>query len=335
MLVGGALVGMGILPGIGALAAVALSTVLAPTDAALGQAVVTNAEVPLGIRQSLSIESGLNDGMALPVLFTVLAIQLAEDATDPWQVLLEEFGREVGWGVAAGVAVGLLTAGMIRLAERTGLDPSPDAVSVASIGALATTVGLTQALHGSLLIGAFLCGVTAGPSLRRFGDGAFRFGEDLAELLTLLAFVVFGGVILSDELGTLDWRIALYAVLSLAVIRPVTVAISLIGTGDRLPTVLFMGWFGPRGLASILFVATIEQQSPSFGSLDTITSVMTWTVLLSILAHGLSAWPASNRYAAFCDVRAAEMAAGRSMQPLPMTSIMPRRSVLHTRASPR
>ncbi|MDX2379554.1 MAG: cation:proton antiporter [Acidimicrobiia bacterium] len=334
MLVLGSLAGSLVFPAISFVAVLAIATILAPTDAALGQAVITNPTVPIGVRQSLSVESGLNDGLALPVLFTVLAIGQAEESDDPWRVLLEHIIEELGWGLVAGIGVGVFAVVAIRLAFRVGLAPSATAVGLATMGALAATVGVAQVLHGSQLIAAFIAGIVIGPTISSLGENAYSFGENASEILTLLAFVVFGAVIVSDQLDTLTWQIALYAVLSLAVLRPLTVWIATLGSGYNLASVGFMGWFGPRGLASILFVTTIVADSPEFQDLETVTAVMTWTVLLSVIAHGLSAWPASNRFAAFCEAHPDKMDESPAMTPLPTEVLMGRVGSVTGRHSP-
>jgi NhaP-type Na+/H+ or K+/H+ antiporter len=333
MLAVGFVAGIGIFPDISLVAVAAIATILAPTDAALGQAVISNTRVPMGIRQSLSVESGLNDGLALPVLFTVLAIARAEESTDPWEVLLTNLSEEVGYGILAGVAIGALAVFSIRLAGRMNLAASPSAIGLASIGALAATVGLAQQLHGSLLIGAFVAGLVIGPTLSPVGESAFVFGENLAEVMTLIAFVVFGGVILTSEIDTLTWEIALYAVVTLVVLRPLTVVLAMLGSGNDARTLAFLGWFGPRGLASILFVSTITRDSPDFADLATVTSVMTWTVLFSVVAHGLTAWPGSNLYGDFCAERDA-MQENPAMRPLPIDALVTRRASLIGRHTP-
>lgn len=330
LLVLGTLGALAVFGGISIVAALAISTILAPTDAALGEAVVTNDQVPIGVRQGLSVESGLNDGLALPVLFTVIAAGDAEVSADPWRVFLEQFLDEVGGGLVAGLVVGAVLRWAIGAARRTALRPSAAAIGVATVGGLAMATGLASSLHGSILIGAFVAGLVVADALQPVGEEAFELGEQLVEVLTLLAFVVFGGVMLSDELASLDWRIALYAVLSLAVLRPLAVGVAMLGSGSDARTTLFLGWFGPRGLASILFVSTIVSASPAFDDLDTITSVMTWTVLLSIVAHGLTAWPVSNRYAMHCTTAVSDVETHPANQQLDEDTYRPRSGAMST-----
>ena len=334
MLVVGFVAGVGIFPGISFVAIAAIATILAPTDAALGQAVITNPKVPLGVRQSLSVESGLNDGLALPVLFTVIAVGLAEESNETWQVLLEELANELGWGIAAGMGIGMFAIGAIRLANRIRFAPSPTAVGLATMGALAAAVGVAQGLHGSQMIAAFVAGIVIGPTIRPLGENAYSFGENASEVLTLIAFVVFGAVIVSANLDTLTWQIALYAALSLAVLRPLTILLATIGSGESRASIAFLGWFGPRGLASILFVSIIVSDTPEFEDLETVTAVMTWTVLLSIVAHGITAWPMSNRYARYCVDHPDKMADSPATEPLPDGVLMGRTGSVMGRHSP-
>jgi NhaP-type Na+/H+ or K+/H+ antiporter len=290
-------IGWALFPSLGVFAIAAIATILAPTDAALGQAVITNPNVPLGVRQNLSVESGLNDGLALPVLIAILAVAQADTAADPSQVLVEELAKEVGFGLLAGLGIGLLAAAAIWAAKHMSLPITGIAVSVASLGALVAAAGTAQAMGGSVLIASFVAGLAVAPQIQSFGHDASAFPEEVVVVLTLLAFVVFGGGILSTEIDALNWQIALYATLSLVVLRPLAVAVGAIGSGAATATVAFIGWFGPRGLASILFVAVVVRKAPELDGLATIVSVMSWTVAASIVAHGISAWPGSRAYA--------------------------------------
>lgn len=321
MLMLGFVAGWALFPSIGIFAVALIATILAPTDAALGQAVLTNPKVPLGVRQTLSVESGLNDGLALPVLLAVLAVSQADEAVDPTQVLVDELVKEVGLGLVAGLGVGLLAAGAVWMAKRMSLPLSGIGVSVAALGALAVAAGSAEAMGGSILIAAFTAGLAMAPQLQPFGHDVSALPEEAVVVLTLLAFVVFGGGILSLQFGSLDWRVALYAVLTLVVLRPIAIAIGAIGSGAATQTIAFVGWFGPRGLASILFVSVVIRKSPGVEGLDTILTVMTWTVTASIFAHGLSAWPGSDAYARWVADHPDEIAQGPEHRTLPEGAI--------------
>ncbi|MBG7603852.1 MAG: cation:proton antiporter [Actinobacteria bacterium] len=324
MLVLGYAIGWALFPTLGVFAIAAIATILAPTDAALGQAVITNPKVPLGVRQTLSVESGLNDGLALPVLIAILAVAQADTAADPAHVLVDELVKEVGFGLLAGLGAALLAAGAVWTAKRMSLPITGIAVSIASLGALVAAAGTAQAMGGSVLIAAFVAGLAMAPQIQSFGHEASAFPEEVVVILTLLAFVVFGGGILSAEIASLNWQVALYAILSLAVLRPLAVAVGAIGSGAAPQTITFIGWFGPRGLASILFVAVVARKAPDFEGLATIFSVMTWTVAASIVAHGLTAWPGSNAYARWATDHPTLIEDGPEHRTLPEDALRPR-----------
>jgi NhaP-type Na+/H+ or K+/H+ antiporter len=272
-----------------------LGAALAPTDAALGQPVITNRAVPVRIRSLLNAESGLNDGIATP--FVVLALSL----------IASEFGGTGDWlgaavtegviGLLAGAVVGGAGGWLLVVAERSGWTSSLSrqlAVIALAFGAYATSV----AFGGNGFIGAFVAGLAFGVGSRRAEEGAEVFTEATGSLLSivvwLLAGAVFAGPVL--DLG-IDPRVILYAVLSLTVVRMVPVAIALIGSRLRPETVLFVGWFGPRGLASIVFgLLGLEALRGAGLPSDLVVATIAWTVMLSVVLHGLSAGPLAERY---------------------------------------
>ncbi len=279
--------------------ALLLAVVLAPTDAALGQAVVTLPRLPSRVRQGLNVESGLNDGVCVPVFFVVLAIAQAQagDVTDIGALRL--VAEELGWGVAGGAVAGALAAAIVvvagrrRLVEATWLQVVPLAAAVLAYS-------LADAMGGSGFIGAFVGGMVFGGLRRRHGGEVGFLIEELGGVLSAVTFIVFGAVLLGPNLGDATWTIVLYAVLSLTIVRMLPVAAAMAGTGARRPTVAFLGWFGPRGLASIVFaVILVEEGGLPHESLLVTTIVI--TIGVSILAHGLTAAPLANRYAAWFD----------------------------------
>ncbi len=279
--------------------ALLLAVVLAPTDAALGQAVVTLPRLPSRVRQGLNVESGLNDGVCVPVFFVVLAIAQAQagDVTDIGALRL--VAEELGWGIAGGAAAGALAAAIVvvagrrRLVEATWLQVVPLAAAVLAYS-------LADAMGGSGFIGAFVGGMVFGGLRRRHGGEVGFLLEELGGVLSAVTFLVFGAVLLGPNLADVTWAIVLYAVLSLTIVRMLPVAAAMAGTGARRPTVAFLGWFGPRGLASIVFaVILVEEGGLPHESLLVTTIVI--TIGLSILAHGVTAAPLANRYAAWFD----------------------------------
>jgi NhaP-type Na+/H+ or K+/H+ antiporter len=284
-----------LLPQLSVMEAVLLAIVLAPTDAALGQAVVTEPRLPLRIRQGLNVESGLNDGICVPLLFIVLATAEvdADAATSSHAatIVLEE----IGYGIAGGLVAGVLAAAVVVFCRRRGL-MSDASLPVVPVVAAGLAYGVANPLGGSGFIAAFVGGLCFGALARDQSSLLAGFNEQLGDLLNSITFLAFGAVLLGPSLDDVDWRVVLYAVASLTVVRMVPVALALLGSGARRETVAFVGWFGPRGLASIVFAVLIieEAQLPHVGTMVLTTYV---TVGLSVLVHGMTAAPLTRRYA--------------------------------------
>jgi sodium/hydrogen antiporter len=275
--------------------ALVLAIVLAPTDAALGQAVVTDRRLPVRIRQALNVESGLNDGICVPLLFIALALAETDDETITVHHAVRLVTREIGWGIVGGVAAGVLGAVVLRLSQRRGLI-ADDWIQVVPLAAAALSYGIAAPLGGSGFIAAFVAGLVFGV-LERPPSGEVTYLVDATgQVLNAVTLTVFGAVALGQALDVLDWRIAVYAALSLTLVRMVPVALSLLGMRARRPTIAFLGWFGPRGLASIVFAVILLEGSdlPHLSLLITTVSV---TVGLSVFAHGLTALPLTKAYA--------------------------------------
>ena len=281
--------------------ALILGVILAPTDAGLGSAVVTDKRLPQRVRQSLNVEGGLNDGICVPLLLIVLATASgAAGAQHPVHVI----GEEIGYGLLGGVVGGGLGAAVLVVAGRRGLidEAWRQIVPVASA---ALAYGTAIALGGSGFIAAFVAGGLFGALAREADAGALHFTEEAGALLNSVTFLVFGAVLLGPALEHVSWEIALYAALSLTIVRMLPVAISLWGARARSPTVLFIGWFGPRGLASIVFAVIVEDSN--LAHVGTILTTAYLTVGLSVLAHGLSAAPLVGRYADWCQSRSQDL----------------------------
>ena len=260
-IVAGTLAGFGVLPGLTFVEALVLSTMLACTDAALGQAVVTDERVPSRIRQGLNVESGLNDGLCVPLFLIALAIAEAEDEALTGRQALHIVVEEIGFGALGGIAAGLVGIAALRFGlRRAGLEE--DWTQILTVATAVLAAGISSALGGSMFIGAFVAGLTFGVLRRNAGGDMSRLLEEGGELLNAVTFVVFGAAILGPAFDELSWRYAAYAVVSLTVVRMIPVAVALAGTRARPQTVAFVGWFGPRGLASIVFgVLLIEEAS--------------------------------------------------------------------------
>lgn len=272
-----------------------IAVILVPTDAALGQAVISNKRVPQGIRQGLSVESGLNDGIALPILLVVLIV--AEESADGGSLgsLLSFIGQEVLIAAAVGIAIGWIGGKiLVNTARRDWVG-----AMWLQLGALALAIaayGLALGLGGSGFVAVWLTGLLLGLMSRNELDDVSGFSETLGTGLTMTSFLVFGAVILGTALADLTWQIALYAVLSLTVIRMVPVALAMIGSGLHRVSVLYLGWFGPRGLASIIFAGLVVESS-DLPNASLIVTVAMITVAMSVYAHGATSWIGSDSYA--------------------------------------
>ena len=275
--------------------AVILSIVLAPTDAALGQAVVTEPRVPGRIRQGLNVESGLNDGICVPLLFAAVAAADVQSAISDGRSAATLLLEEIGYGVLGGVVGGLVVAMIVIHAGRRDLIAGAWRQVIPGAGA-ALAYGTASALGGSGFIAAFVAGMTFRLALRRDPEHINDLSEQVGNVLNGVTFLFFGAILLGPALGELTWELALYAVLSLTLARMLPVVIAMLGTRARTPTLAFLGWFGPRGLASIVFAVIVIEES-NLPHEHLIVLAIYLTVGLSVFAHGLSAAPLANRYA--------------------------------------
>lgn len=276
--------------------AAVIGILLSPTDAALGLPVIQNVRVPERIRSALVIEGGLNDGLAVPfALFAAAAAQVTE-AGHETEGLIEVVVKDVGFALVIGIVLGWLSAKAIDLARKREL--ATDRWSRAAlIGLALVTFALAEGLHASGFIAVWVAGLALG----RFGDEESaldrRFSEDGSHLLVMLSFLVFGALAVGPLLGEWTWQMVLYALVSLVLVRPVAVAISLVGDHDNLRTIAFLGWFGPRGLPTLVLALILVFERFQFTSGDLMLNVIVATVALSVYAHGFTAGPLSNAYA--------------------------------------
>lgn len=275
--------------------AVIVAIALAPTDAALGQAVVTEPRIPARIRQGLNVESGLNDGICVPLLFAAVAVADVESGISGGRGAITLLLEEVGYGILGGVIGGLVVALVLIHGTRRQLIADQWKQVIPAAGA-ALAYGIASALDGSGFIAAFVAGMTFRLALRRDPGQLNELGEQLGDVLNGVTFVFFGAVLLGPALGELSWQLALYAVLSLTLVRMIPVAIAMTRSRARLPTVGFLGWFGPRGLASIVFAVIVIEES-DLPHEHLIVLAVYLTVGLSVLVHGLTAAPLADRYA--------------------------------------
>lgn len=286
-----------LIDGVGIWEAALIAAILSPTDAALGQEVVADDAVPSRIRQGLIVESGLNDGLVVPAvaLFAVLAADSDEAGDTPfWAQFVFE---QIGIGLLVGIGVGGAGAALLNVARRHDWVDGIYA-QLATFALAIAALSLALELGGNGFIAAFVGGLTFGALADR-AHHLGEFTEDAAQLAAAVSFFLFGNILLGPAIGQFSLPIILCAIASLTVVRMVPVAIALIGSGAAHQTRLFVGWFGPRGLASILFGILLFEEGIARG--EELFAVVAWTVALSVLLHGATASWGARRYGRWWD----------------------------------
>ena len=309
-IVAGALAAKLVLPELIIIEALILAVILAPTDAALGQVVVSSPRVPERVRQSLNVESGLNDGIALPVLLFVASFAMGAHGDEQGTDWVSFVAQQLTLGPLAGVLVGWAGSKAINAAiDRRFLTHEFCNIYLLCLAFIAYLAA--DLVGGNGFIAAFSAGVATGNTLKKVNEEIYEFAESEGQLLNLIVFFVFGVALLPQAWGHVTWNIVAYALLSLTLVRVIPVFVSLAGKRMRWETSLFLGWFGPRGLASILFVllvlehAQIAQESLVFNTVIV-------TVAMSVVLHGLTALPGVSAYAAalqLCERRGDDLSA--------------------------
>ena len=281
-------VGVVVFDGLPLLELAILATMLAPTDAALGKAVVTNESVPPGIREGLNQESGLNDGICVPVLLLLLAVAAQSGGHGVSRMALDLIAGQIGVGVVVGLALTAVAAWLFKQFNQLGwISDSWRQLSVPAIAV--SCLAAAQWLGGSGFIAAFTGGLLFGWLAKASKHTLLLAAEGTSDTLALITWVVFGAVVIARALDHITWPIVLYAGLSLTLIRMLPVFLALAGLGLSTKEKLFIGWFGPRGLASIVFgVMVLDAHLPDG---YTLVATVVCTILISIVAHGLSAGP--------------------------------------------
>ena len=290
-------VGMLVFPNESFIYILLMALLLAPTDAALGKAVVSDKSVPQKIRDSINIESGLNDGIVFPILLGVVALITVEqgDASDTQWLLY--IGQQVLFGAIIGALVGYLNAVIsVKTMQKDRIESAYKNLIPVAIAIFAYYSA--EYFGGNGFIAAFFSGMFLGNYNQELRENVENFVESESELLILISFMIFGLTFIPQTIAFWDFKVLLYALLSLTLLRMIPVAISLIGTKLDFITVLFIGWFGPRGIASILYVLIVVSEVISIKTHETIYSVVTVTILLSIFLHGISAGPLVRLYSA-------------------------------------
>ena len=271
------------------LEAAILGTMLAATDAALGKAVITNQSVPTQIREGLNFESGLNDGLCVPILLVLVALAIAGGSeAGGTQHAMHLVIKELGIGLVVGLGMTAAAGWAMRWCRDRGwLTEIWKQVTVVALAIACFAVA--QSLHGSGYIAAFVGGLLFGFMAKKATHRLVLASEGLGETLAMLTWFIFGAAVIGRYIELFTWEMLVYAVLSLTVIRMLPIFVSLAGTGQSLESKLFLGWFGPRGLASIVFGIIVLEKGVAESKF--IATVVAVTVILSLVAHGVSANP--------------------------------------------
>jgi len=289
----GTLLALALFSGGGIWLALLVGAALAPTDAALGAGMMANPAIPARIRRLINVESGLNDGIATP--FVSIAIAGAATGGELAGHGPAAAAAELLVGLLVGVALGWIGGLLVNAARRRGWIAEGFAGS-AGLGLAVCTYASALALHGNGFIAAFVGGLAFGTARGRRGEPLVPFVEETGALVSLLVWLTFGAVAVAPAVESLTWQIVLYAVLSLTVIRMVPVAVALVGARLGRATVALIGWFGPRGLASVIF-ALLALEDLGSRTAHNAVAVIAITVMLSVVAHGATADPLATRYA--------------------------------------
>jgi NhaP-type Na+/H+ or K+/H+ antiporter len=272
-----------------------MALILSPTDAALGQAVVKSQSVPERIRQAINVESGLNDGIALPPILLCVAVLAGDPARQLGSGFWSNFlFTQLFYGPVMGAAVGWLGGLLVDWAARRGwMNDTFQRLASAALAMLAYAAA--EEIHGNGFIAAYFAGLLLGVRSHAVRERLQEFGEAEGQQLALFIFLLFGLILVPAALPHWDSRAWIYAVLSLTVIRMLPAALSLVGSGLDRPSVGFIGWFGPRGIASILYLIMVVGKLGA-QKLKYVLAVIVLTVLLSVFAHGLTAVPLAGAY---------------------------------------
>jgi sodium/hydrogen antiporter len=258
-----------------------LAAVLSPTDPVVTSAVVTSRLVPSRVRHTLNLESGLNDGLALPfVLFFLVLASPGGNAGAEAAKLLGEAAVGAAIGVALGVAAGRLHWSL------PGGGITPRYEGIYSVGFALAAFGLAEVTIGNGLIAAFLCGIAMGASEREVPDGFVEFAENASAIFQVLTFFVFGGLIYATGFHHSVPPLVVFVAFALLLARPAAVLLSFLRTGIPRSEKLFMAWFGPKGVASMLFALFVLKSDVGNNSLIFDTAAI--AIIASIVAHGLT-----------------------------------------------
>ena len=299
----GAVAALLLVPGMEIWEAALIGVILAPTDAALGQAVVANPRVPAVIRNALNVESGLNDGLALPFVTIFITVGLVANGTDTELNAVQTLVLALAGSTVVGVATGVAGGWLLRRSAELGLGRrrwQP----VALVALAVATYLAADEIGASGFLAVWVAGLAAGTVLRRGGmDEAFELSEELADVLGAVGFLLLGAGLIVPVIQRATPEMFIYAILSLTVVRMAPVALVMLRTGFAPASMLYVGWFGPRGLASIVFATVVVEEAVPGAS--ALTDVVLLTVAISMVVHGVTAAWGAGRYASWFEAAAA------------------------------
>ena len=272
-----------------------LATILAPTDASLGTAVVNSKRVPARIRQALNVESGLNDGLSVPLLMLFIALARVESSSQDTSWIIYT-AQQIGFGLLVGVVIGYLGSWLVKHADRRGwITAGAQQLALLSLALLSWWLA-EKVLHGNGFIAAFTAGAVVRLGFENAHERMIEFNEAWGDLLIYFVFYFFG-MLAAGDLLDINLPMWVYAILSLTLARMLPVGIAMIRSRLHISSVLFLGWFGPRGLASIVLGLIFLAEKAHLAGESLIVMTVVATVLLSVFAHGISSAPAINLYA--------------------------------------
>ncbi|MGA9572817.1 MAG: sodium:proton antiporter [Lysobacterales bacterium] len=269
-----------------------LATMLAATDAALGKAVITNQAVPDRLREGLNVESGLNDGICVPILLFFIALTVVSEHGGHSLSAMELVAKELGIGMIVGASLSLVGTMLLRWCQKRKW-VSEIWRQVTAVALAFSCFAVADSLHGSGYIAAFIGGLFFGYREKKSTHSLVLASEGTGETLALVTWMLFGAMVIGPAFKQFSWDVVLYALLSLTFVRMIPIYLSLTGLGESVASRLFVGWFGPRGLASIVFAIMVINEGVPHGEL--LALVVTCTVFLSLVLHGISANPLAKR----------------------------------------
>ncbi|PMG28324.1 sodium:proton antiporter [Shewanella sp. 10N.286.52.C2] len=285
----GVAVGFVLFPNLGIFEIAALATMLAATDAALGKAVVSSPIVPARLREGLNIESGLNDGICVPILFVFLALAAGTVAEgDVSELAVHFLVEELGIGLVVGLTTSFMGASLIKLCHKKGWITDVWSQNIVLSLAL-SCFAISQELGGSGYIAAFTGGLLFGHLCKETKHKLLLPTEGMGEIMALLTWLLFGAFVIGNAFHEFTWTMLIYALLSLTIVRMLPIFLSLGRAGGNIPSKIFLGWFGPRGLASIVFVIIMLDKDLPGGNFMAMTVIC--TVFISLILHGMTAQP--------------------------------------------